>query len=78
MQLKITQDNYNNGIWDKILKVNSYRNVIEREAHSYNKLKKELVAKRSKIENEKTLLARINKYGHKRFTNKWDGTNATN
>jgi chromosome segregation protein len=57
MQLKkITQDNYNEL---QHLKANSYRNVIEREAHQLQQIEKELVAKRSKIESEENSIGKI-------------------
>lgn len=53
---KITQDNYNEL---QHLKVNSFRNVIEREAHQLTQIEKELVAKRSKIESEENSIGKI-------------------
>ncbi len=54
---KITQDNYNEL---QHLKVNSYRNVIEREAGQLQHIEKELVAKRSKLESEENSIGKIN------------------
>jgi chromosome segregation protein len=53
---KITQDNYNEL---QHLKVNSYRNVIERENHQLTQIEKELVAKKSKIESEENSIGKI-------------------
>jgi chromosome segregation protein len=53
---KITQDNYNEL---QHLKVNSFRNVIERESHQLQQVEKELVAKKSKIESEENSIGKI-------------------
>lgn len=53
---KVTQDNYNEL---QHLKVNSYRNVIDRESHQLQQIEKELVAKRSKIESEENSIGKI-------------------
>ncbi len=53
---KITQDNYNEL---QHLKVNSFRNVIERETYEWQQIEKELVAKKSKIENEENSIGKI-------------------
>lgn len=53
---KITQDNYNDL---QHLKINSYRNVIEREVHELQQVEKELVAKKSKIESEENSIGKI-------------------
>jgi len=53
---KTTQDNYNEL---QHLKVNSYRNVIERENHQLTQIEKELVAKKSKIESEENSIGKI-------------------
>ncbi|MEZ5026546.1 MAG: chromosome segregation protein SMC [Chitinophagales bacterium] len=53
---KITQDNYNEL---QHLKVNSYRNIIERENNQLQQIEKELVAKRSKIESEENSIGKI-------------------
>ena len=53
---KITQDNYNEL---QHLKVNSFRNVIERENHQLTQIEKELVAKKSKIESEENSIGKI-------------------
>lgn len=54
---KVTQDNYNEL---QHLKINSYRNVIERELHELQQVEKELVAKKSKIESEENSIGKIN------------------
>jgi len=53
---KVTQDNYNEL---QHLKVNSFRNVIERENHQLTQIEKELVAKKSKIESEENSIGKI-------------------
>ncbi len=53
---KTTQDNYNEL---QHLKVNSFRNVIERENHQLTQIEKELVAKKSKIESEENSIGKI-------------------
>lgn len=53
---KITQDNFNEL---QHLKVNSFRNVIEREVHEWQQVEKELVAKKSKIESEENSIGKI-------------------
>ncbi len=53
---KITQDNYNEL---QHLKINSFRNVIERETHELQQVEKELVAKKSKIESEENSIGKI-------------------
>ena len=53
---KVTQDNYNEL---QHLKVNSFRNVIERESHELQQIEKELVAKKSKIESEESSIGKI-------------------
>lgn len=53
---KITQDNYSEL---QNLKVNSFRNVIERETHELQQVEKELVAKKSKIESEENSIGKI-------------------
>ena len=53
---KVTQDNYNEL---QHLKINSFRNVIERETHELQQVEKELVAKKSKIESEENSIGKI-------------------
>ncbi len=53
---KITQDNFNEL---QHLKVNSFRNVIEREVHEWQQVEKELVVKKSKIESEENSIGKI-------------------
>jgi chromosome segregation protein len=53
---KVTQDNYNEL---QHLKVNSFRNVIERESNQLQQFEKELVAKKSKIESEENSIGKI-------------------
>ena len=53
---KTTQDNYNDL---QHLKINSFRNVIEREAHELQQVEKELVVKKSKIESEENSIGKI-------------------
>ena len=53
---KVTTDNYNEL---QHLKVNSYRNVIDRENHQLTQIEKELVAKKSKIESEENSIGKI-------------------
>jgi len=54
---KITQDYYNEL---QHLKVNSYRNVIEREANQLQQIEKEVVGKRSKLESEENSIGKVN------------------
>ncbi len=53
---KITQDNFNAL---QNLKVNSFRNLIERETYALQQVEKELVAKKSKIENEEFSIGKV-------------------
>lgn len=53
---KVTQDNYNEL---QHLKINSLRNVIDRETYELQQVEKELVAKKAKIESEENSIGKI-------------------